>query len=65
MKPTQGVQSKRAADEQAALERTFEQGTALDVLPPEDRRAQPKAVVPDQTPDSLLPAWGWPADSPR
>ncbi len=60
-KKEQGTENHRNPDEQAGLEQTFEQGTALDVLPGEDRRAVATEPVPDQTPDSLLPAWGWPA----
>ncbi len=43
--PEPSVVEHRAPDQDAALEKTFEDGTALDILPPEDRRhAEPPAA---------------------
>ncbi len=53
---TQAEKDRRAADQQAALEKTFETGVALEVLPSEDRRHEPAPAesVTAEAPDGSL-----------
>ncbi len=42
---------RRAPDQDTAIEQTFEEGTALDVLPPEDRRHEAEPVGVEKIPE--------------
>ncbi len=59
-RPKQDTTEHRAPDQDRAIEQTFEQGTALDVLPPEDRRHDATAVP--QEPLAAQPATPEPAE---